>query len=63
MGADVAALVGPSGGGKSTTIGLIERFYDPIAGRITLDGIDMKELNVNHVRSRVMVRFYQIGFI
>ena len=57
------ALVGPSGGGKSTTIGLIERFNDPIAGRITLDGIDMKELNVNHVRSRVMVRFYQIGFI
>ena len=47
------ALVGPSGGGKSTTIGLIERFYDPIAGRITLDGIDMKELNVNHVRSQI----------
>ena len=47
------ALVGPSGGGKSTTIGLIERFYDPIGGRITLDGIDMKDLNVTHVRSQI----------
>ena len=47
------ALVGPSGGGKSTTIGLIERFYDPVSGTVTLDGVDMKELNVNHLRSQI----------
>ena len=47
------ALVGPSGGGKSTTIGLIERFYDPIAGAVRLDGVDMKDLNVNFLRSQV----------
>jgi ATP-binding cassette subfamily B (MDR/TAP) protein 1 len=47
------ALVGPSGGGKSTTVGLIERFYDPLSGRITLDGVDMKDLNVNYLRSQI----------
>jgi len=47
------ALVGPSGGGKSTTIGLIERFYDPISGTVTLDGVDMKDINVNHLRSQI----------
>ncbi len=47
------ALVGPSGGGKSTTVGLIERFYDPISGRITLDGVDIKDLNVNYLRSQI----------
>lgn len=47
------ALVGPSGGGKSTTIGLIERFYDPLSGSVSLDGTDMKDLNVNHLRSQI----------
>mmetsp|Transcript_40967 Transcript_40967/g.67215 ORF Transcript_40967/g.67215 Transcript_40967/m.67215 type:complete len:1208 (-) Transcript_40967:912-4535(-) len=47
------ALVGPSGGGKSTTIGLIERFYDPISGSVKLDGVDMKDLNVNFLRSQI----------
>lgn len=47
------ALVGPSGGGKSTTVGLIERFYDPISGTITLDGVNIKDLNVNYLRSQI----------
>eukprot|EP00804_Cyclotella_cryptica_P026750 CCRYP_007966-RK/>CCRYP_007966-RK protein AED:0.12 eAED:0.12 QI:257/1/1/1/0.86/0.82/23/169/1460 len=47
------ALVGPSGGGKSTTIGLIERFYDPISGSVKLDGIDLKDLNVSYLRSQI----------
>eukprot|EP00571_Detonula_confervacea_P016438 CAMPEP_0172302832 /NCGR_PEP_ID=MMETSP1058-20130122/4475_1 /TAXON_ID=83371 /ORGANISM="Detonula confervacea, Strain CCMP 353" /LENGTH=1448 /DNA_ID=CAMNT_0013013465 /DNA_START=173 /DNA_END=4519 /DNA_ORIENTATION=- len=47
------ALVGPSGGGKSTTIGLIERFYDPLGGCVKLDGVDMKDLNVNFLRSQI----------
>ena len=45
------ALVGSSGCGKSTTIGLLERFYDPLAGRITLDGDNTKEFNIRWLRS------------
>ncbi|KAL0253558.1 hypothetical protein I308_100931 [Cryptococcus tetragattii IND107] len=47
------ALVGPSGCGKSTTIQMLERFYDPLAGRVTLDGIDIKELNLANYRSQI----------
>jgi len=47
------ALVGPSGSGKSTSIQLIERFYDPISGSITLDGNDLKDLNVQWLRSHI----------
>nr|ODN89989.1 ATP-binding cassette, subfamily B (MDR/TAP), member 1 [Cryptococcus depauperatus CBS 7841] len=47
------ALVGPSGCGKSTTIQMLERFYDPLIGRVTLDGIDIKELNVASYRSQI----------
>jgi ATP-binding cassette, subfamily B (MDR/TAP), member 1 len=45
------AIVGPSGSGKSTVIHLLKRFYDPIEGSITLDGNDLKELNVQYLRS------------
>ncbi len=48
-----AALVGPSGCGKSTTIQMLERFYDPLAGKVTLDGVDIRELNVSNYRSQV----------
>eukprot|EP00526_Cylindrotheca_closterium_P003410 CAMPEP_0113657424 /NCGR_PEP_ID=MMETSP0017_2-20120614/31035_1 /TAXON_ID=2856 /ORGANISM="Cylindrotheca closterium" /LENGTH=1368 /DNA_ID=CAMNT_0000571343 /DNA_START=232 /DNA_END=4338 /DNA_ORIENTATION=+ /assembly_acc=CAM_ASM_000147 len=47
------ALVGPSGSGKSTSIQLIERFYDPISGNISLDGNDLKDLNVEWLRSHI----------
>jgi len=47
------ALVGPSGGGKSTTVSLIERFYDPLAGSIELDGVDLKNINVSHLRGLI----------
>lgn len=42
-----------SGGGKSTTVALIERFYDPLEGSVTLDGIDIKEFNVAYLRSLI----------
>jgi ATP-binding cassette subfamily B (MDR/TAP) protein 1 len=47
------ALVGPSGCGKSTTVQMLERFYDPLAGRVTIDGVDIKALNVSSYRQNV----------
>ena len=47
------ALSGVSGSGKSTIIQLIERFYDPSSGSITLDGTDIKTLNVKWLRSQL----------
>ncbi|CAG8595233.1 12948_t:CDS:2, partial [Acaulospora morrowiae] len=48
-----AALVGPSGCGKSTSIGLIERFYDLTSGKVTIDGIEVSEINVNSLREHI----------
>lgn len=46
------ALVGASGCGKSTSIGLLERFYNPLAGKISIDGKDIKSLNLKWLRSQ-----------
>jgi ATP-binding cassette, subfamily B, bacterial MsbA len=42
---EVVALVGPSGAGKSTIAGLLMRFFDPVAGQILIDGIDIREIS------------------
>uniref|UniRef100_A0A672TUM3 ATP-binding cassette sub-family B member 5 n=1 Tax=Strigops habroptila TaxID=2489341 RepID=A0A672TUM3_STRHB len=47
------ALVGASGCGKSTTIQLLQRFYDPVEGEITLDGRDIRTLNVKWLRENI----------
>lgn len=47
------ALVGPSGGGKSTVTKLLLRFYDPTSGSVSLDGTDIKSLNVAWYRQQV----------
>ncbi len=47
------ALVGPSGGGKSTILNLIPRFYDVGSGRITLDGRDIREISLKSLRSQI----------
>jgi ATP-binding cassette, subfamily B (MDR/TAP), member 1 len=47
------AFVGPSGGGKSTIVKLLERFYDPVEGSVLLDGCDIKDINVRHLRSLI----------
>jgi len=52
---EVVALVGPSGAGKSTLVDLIPRFHDPTAGRVLLDGVDVREYTLAAVRSLVGV--------
>jgi ATP-binding cassette subfamily B (MDR/TAP) protein 1 len=47
------ALVGASGGGKSTTVHLLERFYDVRSGVITLDGVDLRTLNIKWLRQQI----------
>ncbi len=53
---EMVALVGPSGAGKSTVFDLVQRFYDPTGGAILLDGIDLRAMALEEVRS-------QIGFV
>ncbi|KAF8387608.1 hypothetical protein HHK36_026261 [Tetracentron sinense] len=48
-----AALVGQSGSGKSTVISLIERFYDPQAGEVLIDGINLKEFQLRWIRQKI----------
>ncbi len=47
---EILALVGPSGAGKSTLVDLLPRFYDPQQGRILIDGIDLREIDVKSLR-------------
>ena len=49
------ALVGPSGGGKSTIIDLLCRFYDPSSGVISIDGIDIRQLSLASLRALISV--------
>jgi subfamily B ATP-binding cassette protein MsbA len=50
---ETAAFVGLSGAGKTTLISLLPRFYDPTAGRIMIDGIDIREVTLNSLRSQL----------
>ncbi|HKH80681.1 MAG TPA: ABC transporter ATP-binding protein [Methylovirgula sp.] len=47
------ALVGPSGGGKSTILALIQRFYDPCRGRIAIDGVDVRRVDIASLRRKI----------
>jgi subfamily B ATP-binding cassette protein MsbA len=47
---EVVAVVGPSGAGKSTLLDLLARFYDPTAGRVTVDGTDLREVDLRSLR-------------
>ncbi|MFN2461298.1 MAG: ABC transporter ATP-binding protein, partial [Candidatus Velthaea sp.] len=50
---ETVALVGPSGAGKSTIVNLVPRFYEPQAGRITLDGIDIASVRLTDLRAAI----------
>ncbi len=50
---DILAIVGPSGGGKSTFVDLIPRFYDPVGGRILIDGTDIREFTIESLRAKM----------
>ena len=54
---ELTALIGNSGSGKSTFVKLLLRIYDPTEGRILLDGIDLKEYDINEIR-----KFYGVLF-
>ena len=50
---EVVALVGASGAGKSTLVNLLPRFFDPVAGRVLIDGVDIRALPLQNLRSLI----------
>lgn len=50
---ETVALVGPSGGGKSTLADLIPRFYDPVDGEVQIDGVSLRDLTVESLRAKM----------
>jgi subfamily B ATP-binding cassette protein MsbA len=52
---EVVALVGPSGAGKSTLVDLLPRFHDPTSGRVTIDGVDLREYELAALRRQIGV--------
>ncbi len=52
---ETTALVGPSGAGKTTLVSLVDRFYDPTGGRITVDGTDLRAVTIRSLRERIAV--------
>jgi ATP-binding cassette subfamily B protein len=58
-GGSVVAVVGPTGAGKTTLVNLIARFYDPQSGRILIDGVDLRDLNLASLRTQVAFVFQE----
>jgi ATP-binding cassette subfamily B protein len=56
---ETIALVGSTGSGKSTTLGLLHRVFDPSEGRITVDGIDIRDLTLTSLRRNIGVVFQE----
>jgi ATP-binding cassette, subfamily B, bacterial MsbA len=47
------AIIGPNGGGKSTLMNLLCRFYDPTQGQVLINGVSIRDMNINDVRGRI----------
>jgi subfamily B ATP-binding cassette protein MsbA len=58
---EMVALVGPSGGGKSSLTALLPRLYDPTAGRVLIDGIDLVEVRLADLRAQVALVSQEIN--
>ncbi|MDR6631369.1 ATP-binding cassette subfamily B protein [Phyllobacterium sp. 1468] len=52
---ETVAIVGPSGAGKSTVFSLLLRYYDPVSGRVRVDGLDLREVDPADLRSRIAI--------
>ncbi len=55
MPGESCAIIGPSGAGKSTLMNLMPRFFDPDAGSVKLDGVDLRELKLKDLREQIAV--------
>ena len=55
---EVVALVGPSGGGKSSCIAMLEHFYEPTGGDVLLDGVPISEYDHKYLHTKVLLLFF-----
>lgn len=55
----VCAIVGPSGAGKSTTVSLVPRLIEPDLGRVLLDGLDVRDIELSHLREAIGIAFQE----
>jgi ABC-type multidrug transport system fused ATPase/permease subunit len=62
-GGSTVAIVGPTGAGKTTALSLLYRAYDPTGGRITVDGTDIRSVNLTSLRSQIAVVFQNPGLL
>ena len=53
------ALVGPTGAGKSTAMALLQRLWDPVGGRVTIDGVDLRDISLESLRRNIGVVFQE----
>ena len=58
---ETLALVGPSGAGKSTLVNLVPRFFDPVAGAVRLDGVDLREVTLASLRQQIAIVSQEIA--
>jgi ATP-binding cassette subfamily B protein len=58
-GGKIVAICGPTGAGKTTLVNLITRFYDPQQGRITIDGVDIRDVSLGSLRTQVSLVFQE----
>ena len=56
---ETVALVGATGSGKTTTLGLLHRVFDPIGGRVTVDGVDLRDMTLAGLRRNIGVVFQE----